>query len=66
MDTVGMSEGKRFSPKCKAWTMEEAEEILTAKEEFTRVEPVGPLAFERRLTPYRCPICTHVVHEPVV
>jgi hypothetical protein len=62
---VGMNEGKRFCPKRKAWTMEPAEGILMTKEEFTRVEP-GPLAYEGRLTPYHCPICSHVRYEAVV
>jgi hypothetical protein len=51
-----ITEVKRFCPRCKAWTMEPAEGILMTKDDFTRVEP-GPLAFEERLTAYRCPIC---------
>jgi hypothetical protein len=37
-----MSEGKRFCPKCKAWTMEPAEGILMPEEEFKRVEHRPP------------------------
>jgi hypothetical protein len=51
--TVRMSEGKRFCPKCKAWTMEPAD------------EPV-PLVFKGKMTPYKCSVCSHVLYEPVV
>jgi hypothetical protein len=62
---LGMNEGKRFCPKCRAWTMEPAEGILMTEEELMRVEPRPP-AFEGRLTPYQCPICSQVGYEPVV
>jgi hypothetical protein len=45
--------------------MEPAEGIRLTKEEYERVE-TGPLPFEGRLTPYQCPICSYVGHEPVL
>jgi hypothetical protein len=45
--------------------MEPAEGILMTEEELMRVEPRPP-AFEGRLTPYQCPICSQVGYEPVV
>ena len=45
-----MSEGKGFCPRCRAWGMEPAEL-------FEECE---------RITRYRCPICSHVLYEPVV
>jgi hypothetical protein len=60
-----MSEGKRFCPKCKAWTMEPAEGILRP-EEYERVEPGPPLICKGRITPYHCPVCKHLGFEPVL
>jgi hypothetical protein len=54
------SEGKRFCPKCKAWTMEGL--IL---KQHDRMEPV-PQVLGDRLTFYQCPVCLHVGYEPVL
>jgi hypothetical protein len=61
-----MSEGKRFCPRCKAWTMEPAEGILVSPEEYERVEPGPPLIFDGFITPYHCPICKHLGFESVL
>jgi hypothetical protein len=61
---VGMSDDKKFCPACKAFTMEPAEGILLTPEEFNRLEP-GPLVFEGRMTPFKCPVCSFIGYEPV-
>jgi hypothetical protein len=62
---VGMSEDKKFCPKCKEMTLEPAEGILISPEAFERVER-APLAFEGRLTPYQCPVCKHLAFISVL
>ena len=60
---VGMSEEKKFCPKCKAMTMEPAEGTVITPEELNQMESV-PLVFEGKLTPYQCPICLHFAYQP--
>ena len=58
-----LNENKTFCPKCKALTMEPAEGILLTKEEFEGVATA--LTFAGRLTPYKCPVCSFTIYEPV-
>jgi hypothetical protein len=60
---VGMSEEKKFCPKCKAMTMEPAEGTVITPEELNQMES-APLVFEGKLTPYQCPICLHFAYQP--
>jgi hypothetical protein len=61
---VGMSEEKKFCPKCKAMTMEPAEGIHITPEELNQMG-AEPSVFEGKLTPYQCPICLHFAYQPV-
>jgi hypothetical protein len=57
---LAWSEGKRFCPKCKAWTMEGLKQAQP-----DQTEP-APQALEDRLTFYQCPVCLYVGYEPMV
>ena len=61
---VGMSEEKKFCPKCKAMTMEPAEGIHITPEELNQMG-AEPSVFAGKLTPYQCPICLHFAYQPV-
>ena len=56
------SEGKRFCPKCKAWTMEG---LILKQAQHDRMEP-APQVLDDRLTFYQCPVCLYVGYEPMV
>jgi hypothetical protein len=45
--------------------MEPAEGILLTKEEFEGIT-TGPLTFAGGLTPYKCPVCSFTMYEPVL